>query len=74
MAPIVGALRGLDLSDKQKDELKQLPEKMRTNLLKEMKGILTDEQYKKVEEAVKKTPVPPLRITPGGRGRGRSQE
>ena len=55
-------LQGMDLSDKQKDELKKVPDKLRADLLKEMKSILNDEQYRKLEAALKKAPLPPLRL------------
>jgi len=68
MPSVAGALRGLDLSDKQKEQLKKLPDKLRADLLKEMKGMLNDEQYKKFEAAMKRSSLPPLRLTaPGAR-------
>jgi hypothetical protein len=61
MRGVTQSLRGLDLTDKQKDELKKLPEKLRADLLKDIKGILSKDQYKKFEEALKKPTPPPAR-------------
>lgn len=60
---VLNALESLNLTSRQKDELKTVPDKMRTALLKEMKGILTQDQYTKFEAALKKTPLPPLHLT-----------
>lgn len=90
-AAVARVLRGLDLSQDQKEKVREflrahreraremakkggegLREKMKGDLKKGMKGILTDEQFKKLEKALDRAGTPGRRGPgPGRAGRGR---